>query len=75
MTNNVHNFGNTKTYALVVDGEFACTLKMPSTGNPTLEMITAALSSSPVVIDMTDTGFPADGIGWVWNGNTLVRGE
>jgi hypothetical protein len=66
---------NMKTYALVVDGEFACILKMPSTGHPKLEMTTAALSSNPAVIDMTDTDIPDDGSGWSWNGSTLVKAE
>jgi hypothetical protein len=64
---------NMKTYALVVDGEFACVLKMPSLGHPKIEMISAALGSNPVVLDMTNTDFPDDGNGWVWNGSQLEK--
>jgi hypothetical protein len=64
-----------KTYALVVDGNFACLLKMPSSGHPRLEMTTAALSSNPVVVDMSNTDIPEDGSGWLWNGSTLVKAD
>ena len=64
---------NIKTYALIVDGEFACVLKMPSLGNPKMEMISAALDSNPIVVDMTDTDFPDDGSGWIWNGSKLEK--
>jgi hypothetical protein len=68
-------YSDIKTYALVIDGEFACVLKMPSTGNPKVEMISAALSSNPVVVDMTGSDFPDDGNGWTWNGTRLEKAE
>jgi len=73
MTESIGELTNMKTYAIIVDGEFACVLKMPSLGHPKVEMISAALSSNPVVVDMTDEDFPDDGIGWVWNGYQLEK--
>lgn len=68
-----NTYSEVKTYALVVNGEFACVLKMPSVGNSKVEMISAALSSDPVIVDMTNTDFPDDGIGWIWNGTILEK--
>jgi|688.fasta_scaffold168117_5 hypothetical protein len=68
-------YSDIKTYALVIGGEFACVLKMPSVGNSKVEMLSAALSSNPVIVDMTGTDFPDDGIGWSWNGTSLEKAE
>jgi hypothetical protein len=75
MNEEINQYSDIKTYALVVDGEFACVLKMPSIGNPKLEMISAALSSNPVIVDMTGIDFPDDGTGWTWNGTELEKAE
>jgi hypothetical protein len=48
---------------------------MPSVGNSKVEMLSAALSSNPVIVDMTGTDFPDDGIGWSWNGTSLEKAE
>jgi hypothetical protein len=76
MTENIiRSIEDIKTYALVVDGEFACLFRFPKVGNPSIEMITAALSSKPEVVDMTGTGIPDDGTGWYWDGSNLLKEE
>jgi len=70
-----NNFGNIKTYAFIVDNEFACLFRFPSTGNPKIEMLTAALSSNPIVYDVTGSNVPEDGAGWTWDGNKLIQIE
>jgi hypothetical protein len=75
MLENINNINDLKTYALVVDGEFACLLRFPKVGNEKIEMVTAALSSRPEVIDMTETDITEDGSGWYWDGSNLLKEE
>jgi hypothetical protein len=57
-------------YALIVDGEFAVSIIYPESmeGNPSVELINAALQSNPVVVDVTGKYLPPPASGWTWDG-------
>jgi len=61
-------YGPLKVYALIVEGELACYLRFPSKGVPRIEMVNAALSSNPIVIDATDMELFPEASGWTWDG-------
>jgi len=65
------------TYIVLVDGEYAGWFNM---AGPNTEILRAALSSNPTLIDMEDLEIdmedlpkPADG--YIWDGSIFKKGE
>ncbi len=64
-----------KRYAIIVDGEYTCSLLVPHTMNEKAAMQAAALSSNPVIVDITGMfPVPPDASGWLWTGSEFVEG-
>lgn len=62
----------TKAFAFVVDGEVVTTFHIPNTV-ANYERIWAGLSSSPTVIDATET--PGVQFGWTYDGQRFIAPE
>ena len=58
-----------KKYAIVVDGELACVFMIPHLKNDRSDMLNAALSSKPEIVDVTYFEIiPPEASGWMWDG-------
>lgn len=60
----------TRIFSIVAEGDVIATISVPST-SPHYEMLWAGLSSSPIIVESTDT--PAVSIGWTYDGVSFLN--